>query len=303
MKTLEEMRLRRRVLKMTYAELSEKSGVPVTTIQKVFSGTTYAPRKGTMESLEKALFGPHSGISEEKYPANQATESGPISLNTYLEEKNPSVVKEPVSFYGAGSTGKNKNTPGVLWKPQGTYTTDDYERLPEGERYELIDGVLIRLESPSIEHQQLVIFVAAQLNRFAEEEECDCLVLCAPCDVQLDADDKTIVQPDVFVYCDDAKVTPKRGVGAPDLCIEILSPTTRSKDQLLKRYKYERAGVREFWVVDPEFSHVMVYEFDKSGMIEKQYTLDEKVPVGICGGKHSIDFSRRIPGFFRKHRP
>ncbi len=289
MRTLEDLIRRRKELRITYGRLSVMTGIPVPTLQKIFSGKTASPRYHTLEKLERALFGaemdaadPHAGSA---YP-----------------DRPQGVIRETAAFYQTEDRERERRlSPYLPYKPQGTYTVADLELLPEEERFELIDGVMFRLESPSVEHQQLVMFLGRRLGDMAEEQDCDCLVLYAPCDVQLDRDEKTMVQPDVLVICDEDNVNEKRGVGAPDLCIEILSPSTRSKDQLLKRYKYERAGVKEFWVVDPEAEQVIVYRFG-DGAAETRYSFEDKVPVGICPGGHYIDFSERIPAFIRRRR-
>lgn len=284
MRTLEELIRKRKEKKLTYDRLSMMTGIPVPTLQKIFSGKTASPRYHTLEKLEEALFGAEPGADVDA--------SG--------------ILRESAPLYSTdGGASERRLSPYLPYKPQGTYTVADLELLPEEERFELIDGVMIRLESPSLEHQQLVMFLGRRLEDMAEEMECDCLVLCAPFDVQLDRDEKTMVQPDVLVICNENNVNEKRGIGAPDLCIEILSPSTRSKDQLLKKYKYERAGVREFWVVDPEAEQVIVYRFDREnsgGAEESRYSFEDKVPVGICPGGHSVDFAERVPAFIRRRR-
>ena len=98
--------------------------------------------------------------------------------------------------------------------------------------------------------------------------------IASPIDVQLNCDDKTMVQPDVLVVCDREKVIRRCIYGAPDFIIEILSLTSRKKDMFTKLAKYKEAGVREYWLVDP-----LIYGFDS------------KVPVMIFGGECEIDFA------------
>ena len=83
----------------------------------------------------------------------------------------------------------------------------------------------------------------------------------------------------------------KRLEGAPDLAVEILSPSTRSKDMILKLYKYEKAGVREYWIVIPEQQAVLVYHFEKTPEVA-QYSFADQVPVGIWDGKCKVDFKK-----------
>ena len=113
----------------------------------------------------------------------------------------------------------------------------------------------------------------------------------SPTDVQIDCDEFTIVQPDVFVVCNRDNITRKRIFGAPDLVIEVLSHSTRKKDTITKLEKYCEAGVREYWTVDPDKERIIIYHFeDEDDYIPKIYTFDDKVPVLIFGSQCLIDF-------------
>ena len=107
-------------------------------------------------------------------------------------------------------------------------------------------------------------------------------------DVQLDCDDKTVVQPDVMVICDRNKYKNGRVFGAPDLIIEVLSPSTRRRDMQLKYSKYANAGVREYWIVDPVKKVVVQYDLEH---LEPPaiYGFTASVPVLIWGGECRID--------------
>ena len=154
---------------------------------------------------------------------------------------------------------------------QGSYTLEDYYEIPDDERYELIDGYLYRMESPSMVHQRLLIYLGHKIYSLIEEHNCACEVFVAPFDVQLDKDERTLVEPDVLVICDPEKLTKKKLYGAPDLAVEILSPSTRSKDMFLKLNKYWKAGVKEYWIIDPRDRNVTVYIFDGDNSSNTQY--------------------------------
>ena len=149
-----------------------------------------------------------------------------------------------------------------LREPSGTYkvsaedtryTIDDYYALPEDRRVELIDGVIYDMTAPSGIHQQILGDLHILFRECADRHGMPCEVLLSPFDVRLDKDNYTMVQPDLLVVCGEYDAAHEiRFEGAPDLVVEILSPSTRSKDQLLKLIKYERAGVREYWIVDPK---------------------------------------------------
>lgn len=112
----------------------------------------------------------------------------------------------------------------------------------------------------------------------------------APLDVQLDCDNKTMVQPDMVIICDYNKLRKKNVFGAPDFVIEILSGSTRKKDSIKKLQKYENAGVREYWIVDPDKKKVIVYEFEVE-MSPTIYGFEDRIPVGIFGGDCIVDFT------------
>ena len=114
--------------------------------------------------------------------------------------------------------------------------------------------------------------------------------LMSPVDVQLDEDDKTVVQPDVLIVCDRKRFQNGRVFGAPDFLAEVLSPSTRRKDMTLKHYKYARAGVREYWIIDPEKKKVVVYDLEHCE-IPVVYGFQDKVPVRIWNNECEIDFS------------
>ena len=114
----------------------------------------------------------------------------------------------------------------------------------------------------------------------------------APFDVRLDMDDRTMVEPDIMIVCDpDIDGAANHLDGQPDLAIEILSPSTRETDCTVKLRKYMNAGVREYWIINPEGREVMVYHFESQRMTGS-YSFDDTVPVELFEGKVSIDFSR-----------
>ncbi len=179
-------------------------------------------------------------------------------------------------------------------KKQGEYTAEDYFQLPEDERCELIDGVIYDLTSPIIDHQDIAGEVYYQLRNFLDQKKGKCKVFISPLDVKLD--DKTIVQPDVMIICDRSKGSTGRIVGAPDFVMEVVSPSTKSRDYVLKLNKYLQRGVREYWIVDQKDSMISVYLLgeewgDEGGIAIKSYSFDDKVPVSVWGGECLIDFS------------
>ena len=163
------------------------------------------------------------------------------------------------------------------------YTSEDYWNLPEEERAELINGKFYDMAPPNRIHQKLVFSISRIIGNYITDHHGSCEVYHAPFAVNLDADDKDWVEPDVSVICDPNKLTDRGCSGAPDLIFEIVSPSSRKMDYSLKNMIYSQAGVREYWIVDPAKEKVVVYcyENDSDPCL---YSFDADVPVGIYPG-------------------
>ena len=239
--TIEQMKARKRELGLTSEMIAKAAGVPVSTIQKIFGGITKAPRKLTIEAIEKVL----------KPEAERRQDP---------EEKR--------------------------------HTIEEYYALPEDQRVELIDGVFYDMGAPSMIHQRILGDLHILFRECADRHGMPCEVYLSPCDVRLDRDDYTMVQPDLLVFCHEYDPNAIRYEGAPDLVIEILSPSTRMKDMILKLHKYQNAGVKEYWIVDPKHQAVTVHYFDTEDYNPERYTFRDEIPVRISQGNCRIDFSR-----------
>ena len=172
---------------------------------------------------------------------------------------------------------------------QPRYTLEDYYARTGERRVELLDGEFYELAAPSTIHQTIVLKIHRQLEDFIEENNGPCLPFAAPMDVKLFPDRDDLVEPDVIIVCDRKKNLTRRIEGAPDLCVEVLSPANTRRYVAKKRFKYMDAGVREYWEVDPEEETVCVYEFGENGRF-RHYTFADHVPVGIFHGECQVDF-------------
>ncbi len=146
------------------------------------------------------------------------------------------------------------------------FTYEDYKNLPESEtkRYELIEGELLMVPSPTFEHQDISANLEFALAKFVREHKLG-KVLNAPLDVVLD--DENVVQPDIiFIATARSHIIHKEAIrGAPDLVVEILSPATAERDRTVKKKLYARAGVTEYWLVDPERKTIEVLKLGETG--------------------------------------
>ena len=156
----------------------------------------------------------------------------------------------------------------VNLKENREYTYQDYLTWPDEERWEIIDGKAYSMSpAPVPEHQRIRIKLTVIIETALEGKKC--ILYTAPCDVVLS--DDTVVQPDLLVVCDPNKKTLKNIQGAPDLVIEILSPSTSQKDLEIKKDLYERHKVREYIILDPGSRSVYRYVLAGNG----KYPLEE----------------------------
>ncbi len=163
------------------------------------------------------------------------------------------------------------------------YTIDDIYSLPDGKRAELIDGQIYDMAPPARTHQRLVMKLCGIIDRYISSHSGSCEVYPAPFAVFLDNDDRTYVEPDISVICDHDKLDEKGCHGAPDWIIEIASPSSIQMDYIRKLAKYNDAGVREYWIVNPMKDTVMVYVFGDNWE-SNQYSFDDDIPVYIYSG-------------------
>lgn len=183
------------------------------------------------------------------------------------------------------------------WVPgpkQGQWTYQDYASIPEdGHHYEIVNGVLYMSPAPSMGHQRIVGWIFYYLVTHIDIPGFG-QVYQAPTDVELSPGD--VVQPDVFVVLNPHldRITPSRLIGAPDLAVEVASPRTARHDLSDKLYAYARAGVPEYWVVNPDAQTIEVlvgesWIYRSLGLFSGHTTLPSQVVP---------DFPVRVEQFF-----
>jgi len=261
---LDKLKARKKELKLTNQKLSEQSGVPLGTINKIFSGATLYPRRETVEALESTMDALVKAMELDYY-----------KIHDYGADV--SIIREPSSY--------------ALPRPEDTrLTIEDYYTLPQEPRAELIDGEIHYMSAPSANHQFVLSELFALLREYLRKNNSKCRAVFAPYDVQLDMDEFTILQPDLMILCDKDKY--ENGIryhGAPEFIIEIVSPSNPKHDYTVKLYKYRNAGVREYWIVDPAKMRVLVYVFSEDE-IPIIYSFQDKVKSSLFPGLE-IDFS------------
>lgn len=251
--TLEEMKRIKQERGYSLAQLSEYSGVPLGTLQKIFSGETEHPRYATKRALEQALCG-----------------------GSYQQEREPGRVEETMVY--RASRAKNP----------GEYTLEDYYTLPEDRRAELIDGVIYDMSAPAFVHQHILGNIFNTVQNYIKERKGSCIPMTAPVDVRLDCDDRTMVQPDLLILCDRSKICKWGILGAPDFCLEVISESTSRRDYVKKLQKYTDAGVKEYWIIDPIRKMLLSYHW-KDDYVPHIQPLRGKAGLALYDGGLQID--------------
>lgn len=251
--TIEQMKERKKELGYSNRQVADLTGVPFGTVQKIFSGQTESPRYDTLRALERLLGGGGSGTG---------------------------VVRETTPRYEDGSSAR---------KPRGAFTIADWEALPEDVNAELMDGELHFMAEPLIVHEDIASELSFAFGNFVRSNHGKCHVYTGHAACRLFNDDYNMLVPDICVVCSQEKLGRKWIKGAPDLVVEILSPSNRRYDMVDKLEKYKAAGVREYWIVDPENKRVYVYDFEDENLLY-MYSFGDKIPVRIWGGRLEVDF-------------
>ncbi len=170
-------------------------------------------------------------------------------------------------------------------KRKKNYSYADYLNWDSENRCEIIDGDVFAMNSPGSSHQRIVREISTQLAVFFAGKKCE--VFYAPLDVifcgkaSSDSEIGTVVQPDIMVVCDPAKIEERGIVGPPDLIVEVASPSTASHDNIRKRALYEREGVQEFWIVSPSERLVRIYKLGNAGRYEIEEVFDDEALIQV----------------------
>lgn len=170
---------------------------------------------------------------------------------------------------------------------QRKYTYEDLQNFEDEKRYELINGELYLMSSPTTLHQEIVGEIHAQLHNYLKGKKCK--VFVSPLDVCLSGvrnpkKEYNVVQPDILVVCDENKITKNMGIqGAPDLIIEVLSPTSKKHDTFVKYNLYQYYGVKEYWIIDGEVGVIYQYIINEKNIytLPKTYEITENIKVNI----------------------
>ena len=199
-----------------------------------------------------------------------------------METAKPNIVEEPFVMYGTLDLDESLR-----------YTYADYLTWLDDKRRELINGFIHLMSAPMRRHARVSVKLVRHIASFIDLKKGKCHVYYAPFDVRLPIhgstdDDKIydVVQPDICVVCDLSKLDDKGCIGAPELIVEILSPSTLKYDWNYKFNLYETAGVTEYWIVDPKAKTACAFLLQPDGRYDlgTVYDTTQKAPVHILKG-------------------
>ena len=182
------------------------------------------------------------------------------------------------------------------------YSYADYLTWIDDKRRELIDGFVHLMAAPVRVHARISLELSLWMKTFLKDKKGKCHVYHAPFDVRLPVNDSNedgkiydVVQPDICVICDLTKLDDRGCIGAPDLAVEVLSPASLKYDWNYKFNLYERAGVREYWIVDPKAKVINVFLLQPDGKYDNgtMYECNQKAPVYIFEGLE-IDLNKLL---------
>lgn len=307
--TIEQMKKRKQELGLSNETIARMSGLPLSTVQKILGGVTKSPREKSLRALERVLFNSDFDNMYGIYPdlpyrmeqANTAhilREAAPAYHAEGTKDTSPGVSQPQGRYLSRAAMDEINYMRQLTHDPrQGTYTIADRDALPDDRHTELIDGIIYDMAAPSPRHQFILLRLSMLIQAQIDEENCGCAVYIAPTDVNLDKTEYTMVQPDLLILCKPTSFGRNWIIGAPDLIMEVLSPSTRRKDQRVKSRKYAENGVKEYWMIDPNSETITILylngpEDDGHTQFAAIYGFHDKIPVGICHNGFKLDFER-----------
>lgn len=291
---IKDLKNRKKALKMTTADIAYHAELPVSTVSKIMTGETRNPSYITIEKIETVI------LNEEMKRRIIAYRD---AIMEYYSAKD---VGEALDYFEFDKKYRRDNhlddapIPYARSKDESKYISDStirknelrvdvnmLSKLDEDKYIELIDGNIIISQAPSVMHQMLVQNIGKAIDQFIEKNHGNCKLFNVGINVQIDEDDYTMLIPDIVVLCQTEKLNENGILGAPDLVMEVTSKSSKRLDYNDKMHKYMRAGVREYWIVDPEAERVTVY-IEGEPMLAYIYNFNDSIPVGIYNGELEI---------------
>ncbi len=290
---IKELKIRKKNLKLTTAQLAYMAELPLGTVSKIMTGETKNPSYITIEKLDKALCREEMRDRIEAYQC-YLSEYAKQHLGEEIDAREVEkkyreeykLTDDPIP-YAVPMDGQevSSNTAAVIEKKATIEMLSEYGEI---RNVELLDGEIVVNEVPAIKHHRLVKKLGRQIDRYIDDNQGECEAFAVGVNVRLDPRDKhSMLIPDIAVVCNPKIVKEDAIWGAPDWVLEVVSPITRHRDYNDKLHKYMSCGVREYWIVDPDKEMVTTY-ITGEPIMSKIYGFDEEIPVAIYDDKLKI---------------
>lgn len=293
-----DLKNRKKELKLTTAQLAYLAELPVSTVSKIMTGETKNPSYITIEKIDKVLSREEmirrieaykKALAEYCKSLGDSEEYNIVQFEKDYRKAN-NLNDAPIPF--AKPVNNDNDTDGNLAvSGSNRITIDQLSMLGEDKSIELIDGKLIFSHAPGLQHQIIVQKIGESITAFIKKNKGKCRMFNVGVNVVIDEDDYSLLIPDLVIVCDEAKLTEFGINGAPDFVMEVVSKSTRRLDYNDKMHKYMHAGVREYWIVDPDKEMVTVYIAGEP-MMAYVYSFNDEIPVGIYEGELKICINR-----------
>ena len=276
--TIDEMKRIKEERGYSFDVLSAYSGVPRATLVRIFDKTTAHPRRATLDAIERVL-----GGDEHQFPGKRfhfgLSEVSPDYNVLFDPTLTPvfRVAEEAVNPYN--------------WQKHGI-TAAAYLEMHTEKRTELLEGQVFVMEDPLLIHSEITQYVFTCFSDYIREHKGVCKPVVSGTNVILknDRGDDSVVCPDFFVVCDKRKLVRKGILGGPDFVLEVTSPSNHRNDYIRKLGIYANAGVREYWILDPQKRQLIKYLF-KPDEPATFLPLEGTTGVGIYSNDLRIDLS------------
>ena len=273
--TIEEMNRIKEERGYSFDLLSRYTGVPRATLVNVLTGVTANPRIATVAAIEEVLSGP-----ESVYPGRRFKYHG-----------DSEVLHDDTDFgFFSVQQAESAMTDDIC-----RMSAEEFQKTDFHYPCELIDGLVIRMAYPTTHHAEISQFFYDAFRDYIRAHHGDCRLRIGQSGVKLDVPKEydTVVSPDFYVVCDQSKIKEKWTEGAPDFVLEVASPSNSRNDYVVKMAKYEKCGVKEYWIVDPVRDRLVIYDFMQGEeMCPQLLPVSGKVPVAIYHGDLVIDLDR-----------
>lgn len=294
---LDEIQWLKKRLKLSVREISARSGVPVGTARKIIDGTSKKPHYSNLNDIAEVLLAEAAAqkvslveymtLHPDLYPPREE-----VMKNEVLVAESDEAARWYSSLNGGHCTDGSLAV-GFSVKKPGEYTVADLEKI---EKYtegllELIDGVIYDIGTPNIVHQMISGRVSFEIAAFVKQKGGKCIPFTAPTGVRLGGarDNRNYLIPDVMLVCDRNRINTDAIDGAPDFVLEIISPSTKGKDETVKVKAYRDYGVREYWIINPYKKRLTVYFFEDDTMPIHVTALEGSYGLNIFDGELLID--------------